>query len=521
MPTDRDVPTFAKNFPEYAQSSFENLCNVADLTKNRSIQDREGWDYIVEFPRAKVAGLPHDRQPGNATVRVQVKSKTSGKPTATIKLSNALRFASEPDPCFIALWWRNSDHSEERIYAKHFDTPLLEVTLRRAREAHRDRKMDLNRLRLSIFFDNNDDHTTDLVPWIQSIADVDQHDYANRKRQLTDELGFEGGRIGGTLKLPYDDVQKLIDAAVGLPTSPADVDVSLGDRRFGIVSPLFEGKPTAFNFEAIPKPGKLSFQNDRGRVATFIGEVRSLGWPDLALETARATFKSPGMSGVVRGHEFKIGYDLRADDVHPLDRLQNLVSFMVISEEQCSVALSLDEHHEPLKTTCPPVVIEDRKMLVWLDDALGHLRRCCGANENPPVRAIDVIAAHDDLVNFVIACAPGTPTFDFETNRDISLPLVSNLIGYRLLQIGGISFYGVFRRACLEQSALGQKIHLRFNDAVELEAGMLAMNDEAARTVVERRFGELASRIGKGALILNRGDYLSLLRREGPLIEIL
>ncbi len=515
------MPPFAKNFPEYAQSSFENLCNVADLTKNRSIQDREGWDYIVEFPRAKVAGLPHDRQPGNATVRVQVKSKTSGKPTASIKLSNALRFASEPDPCFIALWWRTSDHSEERIYAKHFDKPLLEATLRRAREAHRDGKMDLNRLRLSITFDNSDDHTNDLVSWIRSIADTDQHDYANRKRQLTDELGFEGGRIGGTLKLPYGDVQKLIDAAVGLPTTPPDVEISLGDRRFDIVSPFFEGKPTVFNFEAIPKPGQLTFRNDRGRAATFIGEVRSLAWGDLSLETVRATFKSPGISGIVRGREFKISYDFRADDIHPLDLLQNLVCFMVISEDQCSVALSLDEQDEPLKTTCPPVVIEDREGLVWLDKVLGHLRRCCGANENPPLRAMDLIAAHDDLVNFAIACAPGTPTFDFETNRDISLPLVSNLIGYRLVQIGGFSFFGVFRRACLEQSVVGRKIHLRFNDAVELEAGMLAMDDEAARKVVERRFIELASRVGTGALIMNRGDYLSLLRKEGPLIEIL
>ncbi|CAH0355176.1 hypothetical protein SPH9361_03291 [Sphingobium sp. CECT 9361] len=66
------MPAFAQNFSSYAQSSFEVLCDIANVTKNPSIQDREGWDYMVEFARERVHGLPHDRQPGNATVRVQV-----------------------------------------------------------------------------------------------------------------------------------------------------------------------------------------------------------------------------------------------------------------------------------------------------------------------------------------------------------------------------------------------------------------------------------------------------------------
>ncbi|MES2045279.1 MAG: hypothetical protein V4475_15510 [Pseudomonadota bacterium] len=515
------MPTFAQNFSNYAQSSFEVLCDVANVTKNPSIQDREGWDYIVEFARARIPRLPHDRQPGNATVRVQVKSKTDGKPTASIKLSNALRFANEPDPCFIALWWRNADHSEERIYARHFDEPLIEATLRRAREAQRDGKKDLNRLRLSITFEESNDHTDDLIAWIQSIGDTDQHDYANRKRQLASELGFEAGRIGGTVKLPFDDVQKLIDAAVGLPTSPADVEITFGDKRFDIVSPIFEGKPSVFNLNAIPRPGQLTFQNASGRAATFTGEVRKFAMDNLPLETVRATFKSPGMSGILRGPEFNISYHFSGEDVHPLDRLQNLARFMVISEERCSVALTLDQKDEPLETTCPKVAIEDREIFAWLDDALRCLRSCCGPDDNPPLRAADVFAAHDEIVNFAIAGAPGTPTFDFETDSDVGLPLVSSLVGYRLLQIGGVSFYAIFRRACLEQSVLDRKIHLRFNDAVELEAGALAMDDKPARAIVEQRFGTLAARVGKGALILNHGDYLSVMRKEGPSIEVL
>jgi len=515
------VPTFAQNFSNYAQSSFEVLCDVADVTKNPSIQDREGWDYIVEFARARIPSLPHDRQPGNATVRVQVKSKTNGKPTAHIKLSNALRFANEPDPCFIVLWWRNADHSKERIFARHFDELLIEATLRRARQAEHDGKKDLNRLRLSIVFDDKDERTEDLIGWIRSIGDTDPHDYANQKRQLASELGYEGSKIGGTMTLPLDDVQKLIDAAVGLPTSPADVEITFGDKRFDIVSPIFKGKPDILNLNAIPKPGHLTFQNDAGLTATFAGEVRMFAMNDLPLDTARATFTSPGISGILRGPKFDISYNFSGEDSHPLNRLQNLARFMVISAERCTVELTLNERDESLQTTCPPVTIENREIFAWLDDAVGHLRNCCGPDDNPDLRAADVFAAHDEILNFAIAGARGTPTLDFETDREVNLPLVRSLVAYRVVQISGTSFFAIFRRACLEQSATARKIHLRFNDPVELESGTLSMDDATARAAVERRFRELTARVGKGALILNGGDYLSAMRKEPPSIEVL
>jgi len=518
---EQDVPAFAQNFASYAQSSFERLCDVANVTKNPSIQDREGWDYMVEFARARIPGLPHDRQPGNATVRVQVKSKTAGKPTASVKLSNALRFANEPDPCFIALWWRNADQSVERVYARHFDKPLLEATLRRAREAQRDGKQDLNRLRLSITFDESNDHTDDLIDWIRSIGDTDQHDYALKKRELTRSLGFENGKFGGTVTLPFEDMQKLIDAAVGLPTAQARVEVSFGDRRFDIISPIFSGTPDHFNMNAIPKPGQLTFQDVAGRAATFAGDVRSFAMEDMPVDTARATFTSPGMSGVLRGNEFKIDYHFSGEDTHPLDRLQNFARFMVISGQRCSVALTLNEQDEPLETECPPVEIEDRELFVWLDKALGHLRDCCGPEDNPSLRAADVFDAHDELVNFSIAGAPGTPTFDLETNELVVLPLVKNLAAFRLLRIGDATFYAIFRRACLDQTAVHRKIHLRFNDPVELEAGMLVMDEATAKSVVDQRFGAFATRMGKGTLIMNRGDYLSLIGGGAPRIEML
>lgn len=515
------MPDFALNFPDYAQSSFERLCDLANVTKTRSVQDREGWDYLVEFARTRVRGLPHDQQPGNATVRVQIKSKTAGKPTARVSLTNALRFANGPDPCFVVLWWRTADHGMERIYARHFDEALIGATLRRAREAQRDGRDDLHRLSLSFSFGDGDDHTDDLLPWIRSIGDTDPHDYGARKRELARKLGFGPDWLAGNVKLPYDDVQKLIDAAVGLPTERPDVEVTLGNRRFDIVTPVFGGKPDFFNMSVEPRPGRLTFRSSDGRTATFEGEVRTLGIPELPLETVRATFRSPGMSGIVRGQEFKIDYHLGGDDRHPLGRLQNLAQFMTIAGERCTVALELGEGGEPLEAECGPMAIDDPELFTWLEDALGHLRACCGPDDDPMVRAADVINDHDEVVRFAIAGAAGTPTFDLDTAERIELPLVTSLVAFRALRIGGTTYYAVLRRACLDQRDTDTRIHFRFNDPVELESGILTMDEEAARVEVEMRFARLAQRVGKGALILNGGDYLSLMRGEPPAVQML
>lgn len=47
------------------------------------------------------------------------------------------------------------------------------------------------------------------------------------------------------------------------------------------------------------------------------------------------------------------------------------------------------------------------------------------------------------------------------------------------------------------------------------------MNEAAAKDTIDQRFAALASRVGNGTLIFNRGDYLSVMRKETPYIEML
>jgi hypothetical protein len=63
------------NLPDWAETHFTLLCDEAGVVRNKSLQDRSGWDYIIEFEPAPIVGLPHDRQAGSTSARVQVKSK--------------------------------------------------------------------------------------------------------------------------------------------------------------------------------------------------------------------------------------------------------------------------------------------------------------------------------------------------------------------------------------------------------------------------------------------------------------
>ncbi|KQU45127.1 hypothetical protein ASG67_15730 [Sphingomonas sp. Leaf339] len=86
---------------EWAEDDFSARCARAGITRNKSRQDRTGWDYFVEFPAIAVAGIPADLQPVEMAASVQVKSKRKGQPFVDLKLSNALRFAKNAAPCFL------------------------------------------------------------------------------------------------------------------------------------------------------------------------------------------------------------------------------------------------------------------------------------------------------------------------------------------------------------------------------------------------------------------------------------
>src|SRR6476620_1729881 len=91
-----------KDLPEWAELAFAAQCAAAGVRPHPPRKDT-GWDYYLEFPPGDHPG-PADTHPPAKIAYAQVKSKTRGKATCRLSLSNALKAAQSPQPWFLVLF---------------------------------------------------------------------------------------------------------------------------------------------------------------------------------------------------------------------------------------------------------------------------------------------------------------------------------------------------------------------------------------------------------------------------------
>lgn len=251
---------------EWAEDDFSGRCARAGVTRNRSRQDRTGWDYIVEFPAKAVAGVPADLQPVDMSVRAQVKSKAKGRPYVDLKLSNALRFAKDPMPCFLILYQATNGGEPVRVFARHFWVEEIGLALRRARKADDDDREDLHKLTVRYSFSEADEHSGDLIAWMNSVT-AGRSRYAEEKQAVVGTVGFEDGEIHGQLSFAAEDLEALIDHQIGLTDVAPPVSVTIKQRRFGIDAkrPIFSGMPDVAHLRSHPIPARLRIRPPEGQ----------------------------------------------------------------------------------------------------------------------------------------------------------------------------------------------------------------------------------------------------------------
>jgi hypothetical protein len=95
--------------PQFAEREFAKQCSIYGALCHKAGEDENGWDYLVEFRRNKTVPGPADTQPPAQSAYVQIKSLGRGRPTCSIKLSNALKAAQSRQPWFIVLVMPGAD----------------------------------------------------------------------------------------------------------------------------------------------------------------------------------------------------------------------------------------------------------------------------------------------------------------------------------------------------------------------------------------------------------------------------
>ena len=338
-----------------AQDEFKLLCSKGEITCNPSLEDDHGWDFIVEIPAPGSEKLLADKVPAPRPVWVQVKSTSNKSAKTRIKLSNALKFANNEQPCFIVLFQNNKKGNRQHIYACHFWKDLIERSLKRGRKVSVEGK-PINQSMVSISFTDQDDHSDDLIEWMINTVHALPIEYSNEKRELANSMGY--GRLNYRAELVIgplkEGMEEIIDHQLGLTDYLPVTHIKLIDSRFGIddPTPIYEG--TSGQITLRPNDSRectLVLQASDNDSISLPATIQAPAIPDLPSDKIKILIETWLFRAVMRPPA-EMEFTLQGEDFSnrklPMAQLNELVRFL--SWGSASISMKAVEDGVPLFT---------------------------------------------------------------------------------------------------------------------------------------------------------------------------
>jgi len=190
------------------------MAERARFTINKSEQDREGWDFLLEFqlredeaPHESLVSLDHDLR--HVKSFVQVKGTDGSERKTDIKLSNWQSLIQTPHPAYVMLVDFAGDKSLEpkHVFLRHIGEGLIRKVLLRLRKIEnvrsvRERPLHKRTLRLS-FRDSDELRNStgaELRARIVETVSGRPLEYQHKKRHWVIDLGYEEYRTKVSLQ---------------------------------------------------------------------------------------------------------------------------------------------------------------------------------------------------------------------------------------------------------------------------------------------------------------------------------
>jgi hypothetical protein len=496
---------------DWAEVRFELYCSQAGVVANKSSKDRTGWDFLLEFPQENKVHLPPDHHNRELTARVQVKSREREKRSATIKLDNAHRFATSPDPCFVILAAATDGGEPVRFYARHFWKPEIERTLKRLREAEGKSK-PVHKQSLSLAFKNEDDHTEDLIPWMRSIVTQDREAYSAEKQKLNSTLGYEDCNAVGIMTFALDDLSEFIDHSIGLTPKINLTSARIVDTRFGIEAktPLFEGKPDHAVMQSNPQACAIEVVDVDDRSHTFAGEFRAPALPGLPQDMFKARVTAGPVTMVLNGNGVaKVNISFHCSDPLELSYLTKCVDlYAAAAKGPVEVILrvngarfdgvSTDElwiEHGDLFHDCAVLL----RSLNELVDQAGQ--------EQPQLSLDQIIHGFEEIRYFRDHVFADSLSIGLTLLPDReSDPVIKRLIFPCTLQVGEVKFSAVRAFRHVEEEKDGDYRKLTFSKPVTLHAQVDQVGIGEHQIAIDGIVQRNAKKHGEGGLVMRSKD---------------
>lgn len=277
---------------------FATVCNDAHLVANRVDRDRNGWDFIVDFPfRSDGPPTSLDKRDAPISCRVQVKTIWHDNEAVELRLSAAERLAKDPKPTFIYVLKIDDNGQAVRGHLIHLLDNNLAKILKRLRREHARGNQKINRHYISFNVNAGveiEPSGEALAQTITRMVDARQSSYVETKAEQLRRLGFEDGGHKISLTVVASSYQELVDASLGLRPLTFTQRKHV-ETRFGIELPIFEnmnGKKGTLKISPNPKPCRVVFRNDKVCLPAAVeGEVIFPGIAQLPSEYLRVCIR--------------------------------------------------------------------------------------------------------------------------------------------------------------------------------------------------------------------------------------
>lgn len=495
----------------WAENRFAVYCSQAGVVANKSTRDMTGWDFLLEFAQQNPASLPPDHHKTEMTARVQVKSRERGRLSTKIKLDNARRFATSPDPCFVVLAAATDGDSPVRFYAKHFWKSEIERALKLLRQAEGKSK-PVHKQFFSVAFSLENDHTDDLIEWMSRIVSQDRTAYSAEKQRLNKTLGYEDGSLVGTVTFALDDLESFVDHSIGLTPKINLTHVRMVDKRFGIEAkkPIFEGKPDYAVMQSNPKACAIEVVDVDDRSHTFAGEFRAPGFPELPKDMFKARVIAGPVKMVLNGDGVAtVNISFHSSDVHELSYLTKCVD-LYASAGKGPVEVILHVNGERLDGVATDVLKTEHGDL--FHDCAILLRSLCelaGQAGQAKLRlSLDqIIHGFEEIRHFRDHVVADSLSIGLRLLPDREIdPVIRRLLFPCTLQIGEVKFSVLRAFRHVEEEKDGDERKLTFSQPimlhVQVDESDLSEHQKAMDDIVRRN----SEKHGEGSLVMRAGD---------------
>lgn len=304
-----------------AEGDVERLCQVAKGRVTRVNEDENGWDLLVEFPPAIETAFA-DLDPPLRRCIIQVKSTRTRRASAKMKLSNALALAKDPLPCLtILLTYPSGPEAFEAAYLQHMWGRAMFEALRRTCEAQAAGK-PLHKQYVPLLFGPGERHDKDVISALLKAVDAVGPDYAEKKRQLLEGMGYENG--AGELNFTVegeDPARDLDDLLLGLKPAIQLASLTHVEKRFDIVRAERELGPAKLSLLDSPKKRCVLGIRRGDEELVWPGEVLT-GLDFAGTRSRRVRFVGGPLSVILSGDGIaKLTWSMPLDKPRPLDEL--------------------------------------------------------------------------------------------------------------------------------------------------------------------------------------------------------